>query len=492
MKRILVILILVFVFQNINSQTIKRGMAYGYHSPQDMAVLSPNINWWYNWSVEPESTVANVYLGYGFEFVPMTWNGAFDETKLRNYLTLHSDVKYLLAFNEPNFIDQAKMKPSEVAAQWPRLEAIASEFNLKIVSPAVNYCGTCVEENGTIYTDPVKYLDDFFTACPTCKVDYIAVHCYMNTVSALQWYIGLFKKYGKPIWLTEFAGWEQNGNVNNLDDQINFMIGALDFLENEPSVYRYSWFIGRYKGITTYPYIDLLGTDGKLTALGQVYKNMPVHDIVKVVDIPAVIEAENYNSMNGILLQKTADNLGIINVGYIESGDWLEYKINVPQTAEYDIYFRVAATKNSGFSVLIDGVNSLNQNIITTNGWQIWTTVKNKINLSQGIHTLRLQALTDGFNLNWFQIGGEPLGIKQFKNDERSFIVFPNPSKGIFNISTTEKIQQLVIYQSDGKQLNTFPYSGQIDLSGFSSGNYVLHALDNQGKIVASKWICVN
>jgi hypothetical protein len=58
--------------------------------------------------------------------------------------------------------DQANLTPSAAAALWPKLEAIAKPYNLKIAAPAVNYCGNCVEENGVTYTDPIKYLDDFF------------------------------------------------------------------------------------------------------------------------------------------------------------------------------------------------------------------------------------------------------------------------------------------------------------------------------------------
>lgn len=57
------------------------------------------------------------------------------------------------------------MTPLEAAAEWPRLEAIANEFVLKIVGPAVNFCGNCVTENGTTYNDPFDYLDDSFQAC---------------------------------------------------------------------------------------------------------------------------------------------------------------------------------------------------------------------------------------------------------------------------------------------------------------------------------------
>ncbi len=383
------------------------------------------------------------------------------------------------------------MTPSAAAAQWPRLEAIANEFNLKIVAPAVNYCGSCVQENGITYTDPYKYLDDFFVACPDCRVDYIAVHCYMNTVSALQWYINGFKKYNRPVWLTEFAGWEQNGNINKVDDQINFMIGAVDFIESEPSIYRYSWFIGRGSGIYTYPYIDLLGSNGKLTVLGEIYKQMPVHDDNHLVNIPGTIEAEAYNKMSGILIEKTADDSGFANVGYINAGDWLEYKINVLQSENYDIKFRIASTKSSGFQILIDGSNALSQSVPNTNGWQNWSTVSNKLNLISGEHTIRLVANSDGFNINWIQIGNNPLTIRSMELETNGFIIFPNPGKGIFNIKTDENYTRLQVLDLLGCQLVNTAFTNQLDLGLLKPGIYILNALDSKGNIRATKKISI-
>src|SRR4030042_5118100 len=111
----------------------KRGIAYGYHSEADMAAISVGVSWWYNWYHQPENGVAGVYQNYDMDFVPMTWNNNFNETGLRAYYSSHPEARYLLAFNEPNFLGQANMKPSQVAAAWPRLEDIASDFNLKIV-----------------------------------------------------------------------------------------------------------------------------------------------------------------------------------------------------------------------------------------------------------------------------------------------------------------------------------------------------------------------
>lgn len=485
------LLLAIFAVSALTVQAQKRGLAYGHNSPEDLAVLSPAITWWYNWSEAPETSVANVFGDYGFEFVPMTWNGSFNETKLRGFLANHPDTKYLLAFNEPNFIAQANMTPSAAAAQWPRLEAIADQYNLKIVSPAVNYCGQCVTENGITYTDPFKYLDDFFTACPDCRVDYIAAHCYMNTVSALQWYIGQYKKYHKPLWLTEFAGWESNGNIKNVNDQINFMIGAVDMLETDTSVFRYSWFIGRGSGITTYPYIDILGANGQLTVLGDVYKQMPVHDTSQVIEIPGTIQAENYNTMSGILLEKTADVSGFADVGYIAAGDWLEYKINVSATADYDIRFRVASTKACSLNLLVDGVNSLSQSFPNSNGWQNWKTYINKISLTSGIHTLRLKAVTDGFNINWIHIGDGAAAVHEMKEAEKNFIVFPNPGNGIFTIQTTQKVDKLLVKNLLGERIADLQFSTIIDLSYLPAGMYILTATDKEGNVVSTKRISV-
>ncbi|NJO90295.1 MAG: carbohydrate-binding protein [Chloroflexia bacterium] len=345
----------------------------------------------------------------------------------------------------------------------------------------------CVTENGTTYTDPFEYLDDFFAACPDCRVDYIAVHCYMNTVSALQWYIGEFKKYGKPIWLTEFAGWESNGNINNLDDQISFMMGAVDFLETDPDVFRYSWFIGRGGGIANYPYIDILGANGALTELGKVYKQMPVHDADKVIDIPARIEAEEYNTMSGILLEKTKDENGFANVGYIDAGDWLEYKINVPADDNYAISFRVASTKNSTINILFDGTNKLTQNFGNSGGWQTWTTANNNVNLTKGAHTLRLQAVTDGFNLNWFQIGDVVSSLdKHDYSDE--FVVYPNPSIGVLKIKTSCKVTEIVIYDLNGNKVMETSFNETLNLRKLSKGVYILKAL-NRGTVLAARQI---
>ncbi|MCV9385516.1 glycosyl hydrolase [Reichenbachiella ulvae] len=485
-------LLLIGLFISYPTLSQKRGMAYGFHSPKDLEVLAPHVSWWYNWSETPESTVAQVYTDYNFEFVPMTWNGNYNSSKLKSYLSEHPEVKYILAFNEPNFLEQANMTPSEVAAAWPELEAIADEFNLEIVGPAVNFCGDCVSENGTTYDDPVQYLDDFFAACTDCRVDHIAVHTYVNTIGALEWFIDLFQKYDKPIWLTEFAGWEENGVINNVNDQISFMESALEFLDNEPSVFRYAWFIGRTSGgINSYAYIDILGSNGQLTALGEVYAAEPfVRDTERVTELPAIIYAEDYNFMEGISLEKTEDLTGDKNVGYIDAGDWLEYHVNLSEESTLDFYIRIASTQTASIRVGIDDTEALVQALPNTGGWQNWQTISgHQLSLSAGEHVVKLEAITAGFNLNWFGIGQtlEEPELPLSASHASPFHFYPNPSDHTIYISQTHQIQRIEVLTMDGKTIYNQPATQQLNVENWNPGLYWIRVTDLNGHTFSNR-----
>lgn len=272
MKRLGIFILLFAAFHAAEAQTksSKRGLGYGYHSAQDMQALSRGMSWWYNWSPTPEAGAASVYQSAGVAFVPMVWGGTPNADQLA--ASIPAGAQYLLGFNEPNFRSQANMTPSRAAQLWPILEDVARRKGLKLVAPAVNYCGDCVSEGGVTFSDPVTYLDAFFAACPSCQVDYIAVHWYACDLGALQWYIGLFKKYNKPIWLTEFACGDRPHDQITLALQKEYMTAAVNYLENEPAVFRYAWFSGRNNEI---PNINLLGNSGQLTELGQLYVSLP-------------------------------------------------------------------------------------------------------------------------------------------------------------------------------------------------------------------------
>lgn len=242
----------------------KRGVAYGYHSVADLTALSKGIGWWYNWAAKPDDAdVAAAHAALGVEFVPMAWG----EASLAGLAAeVPAGARHLLGFNEPNFASQANLAPAEAAALWPQLEAFAKQHDLALVSPAVNFCGSpCNVAN------PFDWLDQFFAACPACKVDYIAMHWYACSDSALTWYLQEFEsRYTQPLWLTEFSCLDASDTSEPV--QQAYMKAALAILEADPRVARYAWFTGRSDHT---PSLDLLGADGELTALGQTYVGYP-------------------------------------------------------------------------------------------------------------------------------------------------------------------------------------------------------------------------
>jgi hypothetical protein len=463
----------------------KRGIAYGKHSTADMAAISGNVSWWYNWYHAPESAVAAVYQNYGMDYVPMAWNGSFNEAGMRAFYASHPDAKYLLGFNEPNFTTQANMKPSQAAAIWPKLEKIAKDYNLKIVAPAVNYADKPVTENGVTYTDPIAYLDAFFAACPNCQVDYIAVHNYMCYTTALASDIARYKKYKRPIWLTEFACWDQQ-NIT-LDMQKSYLLGAIDYLETDTSVFRYSWFAaGNRSG--AYPYLDLFkAQSGQLTDLGKLYINFnPVHDTASYTLIPARIEAESYTTMSGIAIEATKDVSGIADVGWIDPNDWLEYFIDVATQADYNLFFRISANASSNIIIRENGVALKTLLVPSSGGWQNWKTLKTTLALTPGKHKLQIFTSKGQFNLNWLEITTASQPTLVWDTGLAKEKVFPNPVREKLTIEsdfltpetqiTVIDIHGSIIYR---KSLEERTSRFEINFNTFRSGSYIVQVKNN-------------
>jgi hypothetical protein len=118
--------------------------------------------------------------------------------------------------------------------------------------------------------------------------------------------------------------------------------------------------------------------------------------------VPNTIQAENYNYMSGIQTETTTDAGGGKNIGYIDSGDWIDYIITVPTAGSYTINYRVAGTGTGSVAFLQNGVTLATTSLPSTGGWQTWATVSATVNLTAGTQSIRLLAKANGWNLNWW------------------------------------------------------------------------------------------
>lgn len=144
------------------------------------------------------------------------------------------------------------------------------------------------------------------------------------------------------------------------------------------------------------------------------------------IPIPGTIQAENFDNggqfaayydlssgnsggayrATDVDIETTSDTGGGYNVGWIDSGEWLEYTVNVASTGDYSIKMRVASPNNGcRFRVKIDGNDISGARALeSTGGWQNFTTVIIPARrLTAGQHILQVYVNTGGWNLNYIE-----------------------------------------------------------------------------------------
>jgi hypothetical protein len=111
------------------------------------------------------------------------------------------------------------------------------------------------------------------------------------------------------------------------------------------------------------------------------------------------VEAEDYTQMSGVQTEKTTDSLGGLNVGWIEAKDWMEYVVEIREAGIYKVNLRIASTSPSKLEI-----NGIQVDLPNTGAYQKWTTVTAEIKLDKGKQTIRITALTAGWNINWLEL----------------------------------------------------------------------------------------
>lgn len=200
----------------------------------DAALRQSGADWYYTWSTAP----SGVGSASGAEFVPMVWGA--DSVTDQALAEAEAAGPYLLGFNEPDMGEQADMTVEQALGLWPRLEETGSTLG----SPAV---ATDADVDG-------GWLDRFMTGAEQRghRVDFIAVHWYGSdfrtgpAVEQLRGYLAaVHEKYGKPVWLTEYALIDFSGGTPRYpapERQAAFVTASSTMLSELPFLKRYAWF----------------------------------------------------------------------------------------------------------------------------------------------------------------------------------------------------------------------------------------------------------
>ena len=415
--------------------------------------MLPGVSWMYNWGPAPNGTAANLGTADGMHFAPMCWNGAFNATIIRNYISTHAGVKYLLGFNEPNFSAQANMTPEAAASRWPEVEKIAVDYGLKLVAPALNF--TAEKVGGRLWS-PYEWLDEFirqyevkFGKLPV--MDCLALHCYMNWFSANTWfateyfYADLYDTSKKDVYgrypnivkfldaykaanghfprmmLTEFCSWENDGTITGADFQIDQMTQKIQKLEQSDLIEGYAWFMANGRA-ADYPYFSIFETNtanSPLSVLGTVYTYMSSFDTDRFYAPDELVDAKDYvdastDEQQVRLRPNTESGSSLPLQVEMLQGSWAKYQLSVPAAGEYKFTLRIKSSADSPVWLYVDGKKSATPVLASTDGeWadRDFTTV-----LSDGSHSIML-----------YNGGNIPVFVNSFRfQAQSSSIVLPS------------------------------------------------------------------
>ncbi|MET0262518.1 MAG: RICIN domain-containing protein [Rariglobus sp.] len=179
-------------------------------------------------------------------------------------------------------------------------------------------------------------------------------------------------------------------------------------------------------------------------------------------DITTTNSGGIYRTTEGVDIQATGDSGGGYNIGWVSTGEWLEYTTIIRDAGLYTISLRVASPQASNsVRVAFGGID-------VTGAWtfggtganQTWTTITKTVSLVPGQQRLRLTALTSAFNLNWIEIAPAASGTIA-NGTYRILARFTGKAVNVVDASTANgaKLEQLT-YTAANNQRWTFTHRG--------------------------------
>lgn len=157
------------------------------------------------------------------------------------------------------------------------------------------------------------------------------------------------------------------------------------------------------------------------------YDKTPGSDLTPVV---------NFRTNEDVDMESCTDAGGGYNIASVNTGEWLEYTVNVSTNGQYNLDLRVASVgAGKTFHVEMNGVNVTGPiTVPNTNGWQTWETVTiNNLNLTTGEKVMRVVFDSDYINLNYLEFKTVLItGIKG--EDFFGLNIYPNPFKEVISI----------------------------------------------------------
>ncbi len=253
--------------------------------------------------------------------------------------------------------------------------------------------------------------------------------------------------------------------------------------------------------------------NGDLVAVGKggtilLYSNIPQGPFGGTAAvIPGKVEAENYDlggnnkayydDSNGnqggyfrnddVDVDTCMDAGGGYYVGWIDTGEWIDYTVDVQTSGTYTAIARVASALSNGkLKIIFNGADFAERTIPNTGDWLSWTNVNfGQFSLKAGTNVLRLFCSVQAYNINYIDIQSGVTEVNNINILPTEFELsqnYPNP----FNPNTTISYSvpkssnvKLEVYNTVGQKVSTLVNTHQE--AGVYTVNFNTSAQSSEG-----------
>lgn len=199
-------------------------------------------------------------------------------------------------------------------------------------------------------------------------------------------------------------------------------------------------------------------------------------------DVTTVNSGNQYRPNEGVDLEGCTE--GGFNIGYVATGEWLEYTVNVTTAGSYLLSARVANPHGPNrFHVELDGQDITGPiAVLTTGGFQAWQTVSvTTPTLTTGTKVLRIVLDGANFNLNYltFDLAGAGNSLAATITSPTANATFPAGSNVVIQANVTatgSPVSKVEFFQGSTKlgEDPTEPYA--FTWGSVAAGSYSLTA----------------
>ena len=209
------------------------------------------------------------------------------------------------------------------------------------------------------------------------------------------------------------------------------------------------------------------------------------------------VEAEDFDATGGDY-EGFIINDGGTGINYNQSGDWADYEVYFPKTANYVTKYYIGApdgSANISVQLYVDGTLAHTTPLTETGGWDTYQpfTSNGSYNITEGWHTIRIKSAGASewqWNAIHYEFTASDITVSNIENGNNSNVsIYPNPAISNVYIQGGEFTEIRIFSLTGSLVLAEDLTSNMVNCSSLQNGIYAVELITKDGFIVTQKLI---